>query len=207
MNDPNWADVLTAFSTALVPLLVVIIGVVLAIRQTRNQELVKARLEYYKSLAPGLNRLMCYMTFIGTWRDDSPDDIVALKRELDNKFFRAAPLFSPRVSAAYNNLMELSFSTFGYWGADALIASSAYRRRQAWRNGKWKSRWNSAFSVRDEETLSAQMLSTYRAAYDSLLSFLVEDMSLNRSRPGYTTPQVSLNAQAPHPRPVEGKPS
>jgi hypothetical protein len=119
MAEPNWADIVTAVSSAFVPIAVVAVGLVLGRRQTLNHELIKIRLDYYRSLAPNFNRLMCYMTFIGTWRDDSPEDIIALKRQLDSNFHCAAPLFSPAVNDAYDALMELTFSTFGLWGHDA----------------------------------------------------------------------------------------
>jgi hypothetical protein len=202
MQNPNWTDVVTAVATALVPVLVLYFGVGLSRKVSRDQELNKVRLQYYKTLAPQLNRLMCYITFIGTWRDDSPAAMIALKRKLDSEFYAAAPLFSDEVRKAYENLMKMSFSTFGYWGEDAQIMSSAFRRRQAWRNGKWHSKWNASFAVPDEVDLP---LVAYRHAYDALLALLVKDIRLNSSRTSYTTAQVSMNASAPGPAVLEGR--
>lgn len=77
--NPNWRDVGTAIASAPVPIVVVVAGVVLGPRRSRNDELSEVRLDYYRQLASDLNRLMCYTTLIGTGRDDYSEDIVHLK--------------------------------------------------------------------------------------------------------------------------------
>lgn len=197
MSEPNWAEIVTAISAAAVPVLVVVLGVYLGRGQSRSEELVRVRLEYYKKLAPALNRLMCYLTFIGTWRDDSPPDIIQLKRSLDSTFFSAAPLFSSGVENAYKAFGEAAFSTFGEWGSDARINSSAYRRRRAWRGTPaWSSDWDGMFALRDEADISRESLEHFQSLYDALLSALVADTNISRARPRYTTNRVALNASA-----------
>lgn len=208
VGDPNWTDVVAAISGILTPALVAVFGVIIARRQSRSQLLQQARFDYYELLAPDLNRLMCYMTFIGTWRDDSPEEIVALKRRLDSSFHVGAPLFSKEVTSAYRNLMDLTFSTFGNWGQDAVIRSGAYRRRKAWRRADlpWDPQWQSMFKLRESETISADALTAYRRAYDGLLKCLVVDLSITRARKQYTTPDVSYNASAPRHEDITGAP-
>jgi hypothetical protein len=150
---------------------------------------------------------MCYMTFIGGWRDDSPVEIVKLKRRLDTNFNCAAPLFSPDVLRAYDELMKTSFATFGEWGADARIRSNAYRRRQAWRGkdeSAWLPEWDTFFEYEDSVTISANDLKNYRQRYDQLIAATVRDLSLTRARAHYTTDLVSLNAHAPRSSDVAG---
>ena len=202
---PSWTDVVSALGTALTPIVVVVFGVVIAKRQSISDHLIEVRLDYYKALIPDLNRLMCYLTFIGTWRDDSPTEVVELKRRLDATFFAAAPLFAPEVARAYEALMALSFRTFGMWGEDARIMSSPYRRKPAWRRSdvKWHDDWDSMFALGAEESISPVSLTKYRMTYDDLLARLVENMSLSKARTDYTTTLVSLNAGAPVPRKVE----
>jgi hypothetical protein len=195
VNEPNWAEALTAVSAAIVPAAVLLVGLMLGKRQSRSEELTRVRLEYYKSLAPSLNRLMCYMLFIGTWRDDSPADIVHLKRSVDTTFHTAAPLFSPATTAVYKNMMDLTFTTYGTWGSDARIKTSAFRRRQA-RQGQspWIESWNSFFTVSDDDAITGEWFAEYRKAYDSLLAQMVDDIQLAKRRDTYTTETVSLNA-------------
>jgi len=205
LNEPNWADVVVALSAIATPIVVGVFGFILAKRQSRSDELLKLRVEYYKLLAPSLNRLMCYVTFIGTWRDESPPEIINLKRKLDSDFYSAAPIFHESVLVAYRDLMDRSFSTFGVWGADAKICSSAYRRRQAWKGAEpWNSSWDSLFAIGDSDDLSGESLTAYRNAYDDLLAKLVRDLTPSRSRRQFTTDRVSLNAQAPRARTIDG---
>lgn len=196
-----------AIGAVLTPIAVAVLVYVLSKSQSRSEELVRARLEYYKMLAPDLNLLMCYITFIGGWRDESPVEVVALKRRLDMNFHCAAPLFSSEVADAYNNLMRDSFSIFGRWGIDARIKSSAYRRRQAWTGtgeNAWQSDWDSFFALRDSDTISGESLTRYRKQYDLLLALAAKDISLTRARTQYTTDLVSLNAHAPRAQDIRG---
>src|SRR5215471_17490309 len=105
-------SIVFAAMTALGPLAVPIVVAIMAQRfngefrkweasQWRNQELIKARLGYYGQLIPMLNDLMCYFTYIGTWKEPTPPQVITIKRKLDRDFYCAAPLFSEPVSAAY----------------------------------------------------------------------------------------------------------
>ncbi|WIB64613.1 MULTISPECIES: hypothetical protein [unclassified Curtobacterium] len=205
MNIGAWTTVVTAIGTALTPILVAVLGIVITKRQSRNSELLRLRVDYYQQLVPNLNRLMCYVTFIGSWRDDAPPDIVALKRHLDSDFYCAAPLFSRAVSAAYENLMSRSFSTFGAWGSDAKIISSSYRRSQAWcrQDIGWQPGWEQHFTLAPHDHIGVDVLDGYRKAYDELLARLVDDLRISRTRQNYTTARVSLNATSPRPRAID----
>lgn len=164
--------------------------------------------KYYKVLLPDLNQLMCYMTFIGSWRDQSPLDVIDLKRRLDRTFFCAAPLFSSDVMAAYHDLMTRSFQTFGRWGDDAHILTNAYRRRQSWRQTPhWDPAWDQLFELDDSATISGDDLMKYRNTYDSLVASIVRDLDISRARSRYTTDNVSLNAYAPNQQDVLGRTS
>lgn len=205
MVDATWTEALSAIGSVATPLVVAGFGLALARRQSRNSELLKARVEYYKVLAPDLNLLMCYMTFIGSWRDISPVEIVALKRKLDQNFYCAAPLFSDPVRDAYIGLEGSCFSTFNNWGQDPLILSGAYRRRQAWtRKPEWSDSWNAMFSKADDTSIPADKLQAIRRAHDELVAALVRDLDLTRARGQYTTNLVSLNAHAPQRQDIEG---
>ena len=203
----TWADALTAVGSIASPILVLVLGILLATRQARSGELLRTRTDYYKVLVPNLNNLMSYMTFIGTWRDHAPTEIVALKRVLDKDFFCAAPLFSGRVRDAYSDFLDQCFSTFNNWGEDARIVSSAYRRRQAWRrnDSAWLPEWDHMFKKAEDDVISAEELTALRSSYDKLLAALVSDLAITRPKKNYTTTLVSLNAHAPRARPVSGR--
>lgn len=207
VNEPTWAVALQAIGTVSIPVVVAILAYVLTRTQSRSEELLRGRLDYYKSLAPDLNRLLCYITFIGSWRDRSPVDIVNLKRRLDEHFYCAAPLFSEHVLTSYEQLMSLTFETFGPWGVDARIKSNAYRRRQCWQGtaeNAWRSEWNHYFTLPDTASISRDELLRYRRCHDELIASLVRDLDLTRSRARYTTDLVTLNADAPQTTDITG---
>jgi hypothetical protein len=197
MNSPKWTDIVVAFSSALTPLVVAVLAYVLTRNQSRSEELLRARIDYYRALVPDLNRLMCYMTFIGGWRDQSPLDILTLKRRLDENFNCAAPLFSKEVSKWYQVLMDDTFETFGGWGQDARIKSNPNRRRQNWKGKEWPSEWNKHFTMPERSPISGDSLRHYRCNYDTLIAMIVQDLDLTRARARYTTNLVALNANAP----------
>lgn len=207
MNEPLWTAILQAIGTVSTPIVVAILAYVLTRNQSRSEELLRGRLDYYNFLAPDLNQLMCYMTFIGSWRDRSPVDIVNLKRCLDEHFYCAAPLFSEQVLTSYEKLMSLTFETFGPWGVDARIKSNAYRRRQFWQGtgeSAWRPEWDRYFALADSTSISAEELQRYRRSYDELIAALVRDLDLTRSRARYTTDLVTLNAHAPRTTGITG---
>lgn len=55
--------------------------------QWSNQKLVEKRLTLYDFLAPRLNKLLCFYTWIGDWKDISPQDVVKTKRDLDQSMY------------------------------------------------------------------------------------------------------------------------
>jgi hypothetical protein len=205
----SWTDAVSAVGTALTPAVVAGLAYVLTRSQSRSEELLRTRLDYYRELAPELNRLMCYMTFIGGWRDLSPEDVVAMKRRLDETFYCAAPLFSPAALDAYERLMDRTFTTFRQWGQDATIVSSAYRRRQTWQgtgDHGWRAEWDAYFTMADDEPITAEMLQDYRQTYDALIAAMARELDLTRARARYTTSLVSLNASAPRREDIDGSP-
>lgn len=204
MPQTNWTDFFTAACAATTAILVAVFGWVITRRQSRNQLLLSARIDYYRQIAPDLNRLVTYMMFIGAWRDITPPEIIALKRRLDSVFYVAAPLFSPPVTSAYEAFMKRCFASFGSWGDDALIRSSPYRRRLSWQAAPpWNTDWGRMFELSEDESVEAASLEELRSTYDGLVSALVGDLNINRARSEYTSAPVVANAGGPS-RTVEG---
>src|SRR4051812_34034144 len=92
-GDVTWAEALTAVGAIVTPIAVAVIGYGISTqlkrieeRRWRSQELIAARLRFYREIAEPLNDLMCYFTFIGTWKEHTPPEVVAVKRALDRTF-------------------------------------------------------------------------------------------------------------------------
>jgi hypothetical protein len=195
-NPMNWTDKVQAISSVATPLVVAVLAFLVSRFQGRSEELVKARIEYYKVLAPRLNRLMCFMTFLGPWREIAPPEVIALKRSIDHDFYCACPLFSPDVLESYTRFMEACYATYGPWGTDPLLKSSAHPRREYWRGPAgqaWDPAWDQLFATGDQGLDPADVRST-RDDYDALIAAMVRDLDLTRARSAYTTRLVSHSA-------------
>ena len=46
--------------------------------QWRSQKLVEKRLAVYDDMVPAFNDLLCYFTYVGSWRDLNPPTVVSL---------------------------------------------------------------------------------------------------------------------------------
>src|SRR5215470_12917829 len=88
----SWSSVqiVTLAVAALTPLTVAGLGVFIARASRRieqvqwaNQTVVTRRLDVFDKLAPGLNQLLCFATFVGVWKEIDPRKAIAIKRELD----------------------------------------------------------------------------------------------------------------------------
>lgn len=105
-------QVATLAVAALTPVTVVGLGVLVAMAGRRieqvqwgNQTVVTQRLAIFTQLAPGLNRLLCFATFVGGWKEIQARDVIALKRQLDETMYANRVLFSDELFAAYHRYM------------------------------------------------------------------------------------------------------
>lgn len=127
--------------------------------QWRDQKLIEKRLAIYDDLAPQFNDLLCYFTYVGRWKELSPIDVVALKREIDRKMYLAAPLFPKQFFHACQALQGLCFKTFSDWGVDAQLRTNWLRRKEA--NPGWLVDWERYYTSADEVTDPAKVKAAY----------------------------------------------
>ncbi|GIH04347.1 hypothetical protein Rhe02_24140 [Rhizocola hellebori] len=180
----------TAIATLAVPIIVAIMAHRFSNRlkaweasQWRNQELIKARLEYYRQLVPKLNDLMCYLTFIGSWKEFTPPAMVGSKRELDREFFCAAPLFDDDVYEAYNQFMSQCFVTHGGWGTDAQLRTSYRGRRSV--ASQWNPAWEGLFAYQADQTIPKGELEKTLARYNALIAAFARNIDLSNTHDRY----------------------
>jgi len=193
-------EVVQTVAAVSVPIVVAVIGYLLNYRlkryedsQWRNQELIKARLQYFGQLAPMLNDLMCYITFIGRWKELMPPEVLALKRDADRLFHSVAPLFSQNTYDAYKAFLELCFETYGSWGKDGRIKSGFGQRRSA-AGEVWSPEWNAMFTHQEGDSVEGRTMADVRAGYHLVLGALVRDIELLAPRERYATANVVTDA-------------
>ena len=156
--------------------------------QWKSQTLIEKRLAVYDDLAPSLNDLLCFFTFVGAWKEMDPPTAVALKRQIDRKIHLAAPLFSPGFFHACMTFQNLCFQAYTGWGLDARLRTDLERRKESWINKKWDPSWDDLFSdqLSDPETV--------RLAYRELMIAFAIDLgvadSLSVPQSGHVPPNI-----------------
>ena len=135
----------------LTPIAVVGLGILIARASRRveavqqsNKAITGRRLEIFDLVAPKLNQLLCFATFVGRWKDITPDDALSLKREIDEALYSNRLVFSDRFFDAYRNLMKCLFAMYATVDADALIRAPIRTQWGDRANLEW---WNRDFAT------------------------------------------------------------
>jgi hypothetical protein len=166
----NSVQIVTVIVAAATPVTVAVLGVIFArasrkIEQVQwaNQTVVTRRLDIFDKLAPGLNQLLCFATFVGTWKDTDPRKAITIKRDLDQIMYANKVLFSDELFAAYHRFMTVLFDMFGTTGADAKVRAPIESKWGSRRDLDW---WDDTMTGRF--TAEAVSLDDIQAAYDAL---------------------------------------
>src|SRR6266568_4911403 len=113
----NSVQIVTLIVDALTPITVVVLGVLFTKASRRieqvqwaNQTVVTHRLDVFDKLAPGLNQLLCFGTFVGGWKEIDPRKAITIKRDLDQIMYANKVLFSDELFAAYHRFMTVQFT-------------------------------------------------------------------------------------------------
>ena len=180
MNEPapvwNSLEIAKLVISALTPIIVLVIGLWinrslkrLEHIQWTNQKITEKRIAIFEELAPQLNDLLCYFTFVGCWKDLSPPEVIKLKRKMDRIVHVNAPLFSKQFLNKYYNFINACYSTYSGWGHDAKLRTLSERRKAA--DDSWDVKWSECFA--DEDNCSDPK--SVKLAYVELMScFSVE---------------------------------
>ena len=122
----NSLQVTTLVVSAATPLTVAVFGFYVARASQRiaqvqwaNQTVVTRRLEVFGLVAPGLNQLLCFATFVGRWKEITPMQAIGLKRDLDETMYANRVLFSGELFEAYREFIAAQFSMYATTGGDA----------------------------------------------------------------------------------------
>jgi hypothetical protein len=152
-----WLEALKLVVSALVPLVVVLVGWGLskrlkALEQAHwtNQKLIERRLQLFDDIMPRLNDMYCFYNFVGNWKEITPADIIAAKRYLDKKIHVYAPLLGHPLLVAYEEFGRVAFETYGGTGADARIRTVVAGfdgDRRIHCKYSWDSKWDVLFPM------------------------------------------------------------
>jgi hypothetical protein len=187
----NSVQIVTLVVDALTPITVVVLGVLFTRASRRieqvqwaNQTVVTHRLNVFDKLAPGLNQLLCFATFVGSWKEIDPRKAIAIKRDLDQTMYANKVLFSDELFAAYHRFMSVLFAMFSTTGADAKVRAPIESNWGSRRDLRW---WDDAMS--DLFSNDAVSVKEIQDAYDELSQQFRADLYVtSQGRPLLTTP-------------------
>lgn len=188
-KDPwNSLEVMKLLVSGLTPVILAFIGLYLnrmlkkfEHRQWRNQKLIEKRLNIYDDLAPLLNDLLCYYTYIGSWKDFTPEQIVEKKRIIDKKLYIAAPLFSKNFFSEIMTFINLCFKPFQGWGHNAKLLTATERRKEVFaKQGEkeWDKKWDELFITNANEVTDPQKI---KESYFRIMKVFSDDIGLNEN--------------------------
>jgi len=167
----NWLEVAKLAIAVMTPLSVVAFGWFISRRLKRfellqwsNQKLIEKRIAIYDQVGPPLNQLYCFYSWVGSWKETSPADVLRLKRELDQKMYVYGHLFEGELLRAYQNFMHTLFETYQGVGVDAKIRSvvrGPEGDRSTHLSEAWKPEWDTRFADPSREASLAEVRSKY----------------------------------------------
>ena len=181
----TWSSVqvATLVVDALTPIAVAGLGIFLARASRRleqvqwaNQTVVTRRLEIFADIAPDLNKLLCFATFVGGWKEIEPATVIAIKRRLDETMYANRILFSPPLFEAYRHFMTTLFATWTVVGADARLRAPIESKWGDRRALRW---WNDAM-VHLFSTDDPVGYDVIQKAYDQLAERFRADLYVTR---------------------------
>jgi hypothetical protein len=162
----NSLEIVKLVTSVLTPIAIVVLGIYVhrvtkrfEDSQWRSQKLVEKRIAIYDNLAPLFNDLLCYYTYVGSWKELRPTDIISLKRKLDRQIYLAAPLFTISFFDACQNFQGLCFQTYGAWGMDARLRTMWGQRKEF--QPEWHDDWEQYYCDSNEVTDPSQIQAAY----------------------------------------------
>lgn len=180
-DPPTWFDWAGLAVKALTPLAVMLLGLIAARyadRLERNRALhsvaVNWRIEVFRSLAPQLNLLLCFFTYVGDWRLVSLDQATTAKRDCDRAIYMNAFLFLPDTIEAWRAFVAAAFDENRGPGSDFAFRASVERHRRE--NVGWQDDWAKRFVPHDQR-ITREM---FVAAHDRVLGLVVRDLGIGQ---------------------------
>jgi hypothetical protein len=170
-------DIVNTIISFLTPLAIAVVGFfiqrVLA-QQNQNwriqERLVDKRVEIYQSIAEDLNKIYCYVMDVGTFKDESPDEIIQAKRNVDKNMYMYQAIWPEETFNQFKEYMDSAFATYQGYGEDAKIRATTIEKRSAYKKGdkNWQDDWDKRFTgKRDPE---------HQPKYKKLMNLISRDL-------------------------------
>ncbi|MDF3414411.1 hypothetical protein HKX54_08090 [Sulfitobacter sp. M57] len=154
----------------------------------RRNFVIEKQYEVFAVANAQLNKIYQYCTYVGGWSVQSPTEIIALKRELDEVIFGSLPLMNDGLVEAYNEFMAACFDTKR--GRSFGVAIKANRARFE-ENENWVEEWVDCFVEPNSLEIGA---GSYRrdVVLPSYVKLLAEFSELLVGRSGVQTENLKV---------------
>jgi hypothetical protein len=146
--------------------------------QWANQTVITRRLEIFGEVAPKLNQLLCFATFVGGWKQIKPQDAIGLKRQIDETMYANRVLFSDQLFTAYQKFMTALFAMYATTDADAHLRAPVASKWGDRRNMQW---WDESMASLFS-TGQAGDINEIQAAYVNLGDQFRDDLYVTHQR-------------------------
>lgn len=148
--------------------------------QWANQKAIEKRLEIFSELAPILNDLYCYFSYIGDLKHKSPEEIISLKRKADRMFYVNAPLFSSNLKNKYEEFIKTCFVPKKPGESDSItvLKTDIEVRKKLFTpkdNAEWNSVWDSHFPTNPDGVSPPENV---LQKYMILMNFFVRELGV-----------------------------
>ena len=136
-----------------------------------NQKLIEKRLVIYDEIAPRLNKLLCFFTWVGYWKTVSPADAIQAKRDLDRTINIYRHVFDAEVYDAYQAYIQVLFETYTGAGRDArlrALISGPDGDRRCDGGYAWDEAWTTSFTESGRVADKSEVRASSRALMAAL---------------------------------------
>jgi hypothetical protein len=131
-----------------------------------NDQLVARRLAVYDEVRTKLNTIYCFVEDIGRWKDETPESITDLRREVHAIMHTNRALWPPDTFAAYLDYMDrVAFKTYSGVGEDAKIRTSLNMKGS-------QPGWAST----SKNLIAPEKDPSHRESYDQVINLISRDL-------------------------------
>jgi len=165
-SDWTGLEIAKLVISALTPILVVILGIYVSKVQHRNEVLATARVKSYDAIKEDLNRIHCFITDRGTWKEETPATVVGYKRVADREMYEEQGIWSPATMTAFLAYMDAAFTKERGSGLGAGINTTLDQKRNS---PKWDDTWKTE--------ITNQKSADYEKAYEAMYKAFAADIT------------------------------
>ena len=151
--------------SGLTPILVLIFGIGITRSNDRHKTVIDERIKSYDRIKEDLNRIHCFITDVGTWKEETPQTVVSYKRIVDREMYEEQGIWSKNTMQAYLAYMDAAFATNQGSGIDAKINATLSQKRNS---PKWSDDW--------QTKITGQEADNYQDAYNKMYQAFFNDM-------------------------------